>query len=83
LTVEVLRIIVSIAVERGWRLGSLDVKAAYLQAMGFNRELYVGPNKEGNEKTHAWRLENPPDSGILWFLTGFRAIQDHNLCSCP
>jgi Reverse transcriptase (RNA-dependent DNA polymerase) len=41
MAVEVLRIVVSIAVERGWRLGSLDVKAAYLQAMGFNREICV------------------------------------------
>jgi Reverse transcriptase (RNA-dependent DNA polymerase) len=59
MSVDVLRIIVSIAVEIGWRLGSLDVKAAYLQAMGFSREIYVRPPKEENEKTHAWRLEKP------------------------
>jgi hypothetical protein len=39
------------------------------------------------KKTHAWRLENPAyglaDSGRLWVLTGFRAMQDRNLRSCP
>jgi hypothetical protein len=59
MAVEELRLIVSIAMERGWRLGSLDVKASYFQDIGFKREIYVRPPKEGNDKTHAWRLEKP------------------------
>jgi Reverse transcriptase (RNA-dependent DNA polymerase) len=50
MAVEVLRIVVSIAVERGWRLGSLDIKAAYLQAIGLNREIHVRPPKEEMKK---------------------------------
>jgi hypothetical protein len=65
----------------------IDVKNAYLQAMGFNREIYVRPPKEENEKTQEWCLEKPAyglaDGGRLWFLTGVRAMQDHNLRYFP
>jgi hypothetical protein len=43
--VEVLRMIVSIAVENQWRIGSLDVKAAYMQATEYKRIIYVHPPK--------------------------------------
>ena len=38
------------------------------------------------KKIHVWRLKNPAyglaNSGKLWFLTGFRVMQYHNLRSC-
>jgi hypothetical protein len=37
--VEVMRLVVSVAAECGWRLGSFDIKAVYLQATGFDREI--------------------------------------------
>jgi Reverse transcriptase (RNA-dependent DNA polymerase) len=46
MSVEILRLLVSIAAERGWRLGSLDIKAAYLQAAGFDREIFVRPPRK-------------------------------------
>jgi hypothetical protein len=46
MSVEVMRLLVSIAAERGWRPGSLDIKAAYLQAAGFDRESFVRPPKK-------------------------------------
>jgi hypothetical protein len=42
--------IVAIAVENQWRIGSLDVKAEYLQATGFNRIIYVRPPKEDQDR---------------------------------
>jgi hypothetical protein len=87
MSVEVLRMIVSIAVENQWRIGSLDVKAAYLQATGFNRIIYVRPPKEDQDRNNLWKLEKPAyglaDSGRLWFLTAFRALESHGLRSCP
>jgi hypothetical protein len=87
MSVEVLRMIVSIAVENQWRIGSLDVKAAYLHATGFNRIIYVRPPKEERDSKNLWKLEKPAyglaDSVRLWFLTAFRALESHGLRACP
>jgi Reverse transcriptase (RNA-dependent DNA polymerase) len=87
ISVEVLRMIVSIAVENQWRIGSLDVKAAYLQATGFNRIIYVRPPKEDEDRNNLCKIEKPAhglaDSGRLWFLTAFRALEFYGLRSCP
>jgi Reverse transcriptase (RNA-dependent DNA polymerase) len=69
MSVEILRLIISLAVENDWRLGSIDIKAAYLQATGFNREIFVRPPKEDHDDENFWRLEKPSyglvDSGSL------------------
>jgi hypothetical protein len=46
---DAFRMMISIAAERGWSLGSLDIKAVYLQAEDFNREIYVTPPREEAE----------------------------------
>jgi Reverse transcriptase (RNA-dependent DNA polymerase) len=83
MAVEILRLIVSIAAEKGWKLGSLDVKAAYLQAAGFQREIYVRPPSEEGDNSHVWKLEKHAyglaDSGRLWFLTAFKALESYEL----
>jgi hypothetical protein len=87
MSVEVMRLLLSIAVEHGWRIGSLDVKAAYLQADGFNRDIFVRPPREEADSRHLWRLEKPAygivESGRLWFLTAFRALESFDLRPCP
>jgi Reverse transcriptase (RNA-dependent DNA polymerase) len=87
MSVEVMRLLVSMAAERGWRLGSLDIKAAYLQASGFDREIFVRPPKEEADSIHLWQLEKPAyglvESGRLWFLTAFKALEAHELQPCP
>jgi hypothetical protein len=87
MSVEVMRLLISISAERRWRLGSLDVKAAYLQADGFNRDIFVRPPREEADVNHLWRLEKPAygivESGRLWFLTAFRALEGHKLQPCP
>jgi hypothetical protein len=87
MSVEILRLLISLASERGWRLGSLDVKAAYLQADGFRRSIFVRPPSEESDTSHLWKLEKPAygivESGRLWFLTAFRALEAHDLRPCP
>jgi Reverse transcriptase (RNA-dependent DNA polymerase) len=81
---KVLRQIFSISVEKNWRLGSLDVKAAYLQATGFNREIYVRPPVEEHDASHVWQLEKQAYGlARLWFLTSFRALIVRGLRPCP
>jgi Reverse transcriptase (RNA-dependent DNA polymerase) len=84
---DILRLIVSIAAETGWKLGSLDVKPAYLQAAGFKREIYVRPPSEEGDNSHVWKLEKSvyglAVSGRLWFLTAFKALKSYELRSCP
>jgi hypothetical protein len=87
MSVTVLRLFLSIATENDWRVGSLDIKAAYLQANGFSREIYVRPPQEEADILHPWKLEKPAyrlsDSGRLWILTSFSAQQAHDLQPCP
>jgi hypothetical protein len=75
----------SIEAERGWSFGSLDIKAAYLQAEDFIREIYVTPPQEEAEYYIVWRLTAAAyglaDSGILWFLTSSRALKTFGLTS--
>eukprot|EP00171_Calliarthron_tuberculosum_P004598 IDg4598t1 len=54
---EVLRLLFSISDERRWQIGEMDVAAAYLQAQGFEREIYVLPPKEESSKNILWKLE--------------------------
>jgi hypothetical protein len=87
ISVKVLRLFLSIAKENDWRVGSQDIKAAYLQANGFSREIYVGPPQEEADILHPWKLENPAyglsDSGRLWFLASFSVLQARDLQPCP
>lgn len=45
LNLEMFRIVLSVAAEHSWILGQMDIKTAYLQACGFQRDLYVKPPK--------------------------------------
>jgi Reverse transcriptase (RNA-dependent DNA polymerase) len=56
MSIDVFRMMLSVAAERGWSLGSLDIKAAYLQAEDFHREIYVTPPREEAEKDALWKL---------------------------
>jgi len=53
---EVFRLILSIAAERRWEVGQIDIEAAYLQAKGFVRMVYVIPPREARLTNTLWRL---------------------------
>lgn len=69
-------------VSNDWALTSLGVKAAFIQAEGFEREVWVVPPEcslEANTPDEAWLLLKPayglPDSGNLWHNTSSRHLQ--------
>lgn len=44
---EIFRLLSSVASERKWAVGEMDIKAAYLQARAFERDIYVrSPRKQ-------------------------------------
>lgn len=49
--IEVFRNILSLAAERKWELGQMDVCTVLMQAQGFDREVYVIPPKEADESS--------------------------------
>ena len=77
---EVFRIVISIGVEKIWDIGSMDVRAAFLQANGFNRTIYVRPPREEEQPGILWKLLTAAyglvDSGRLWYLTSNTALCD-------
>lgn len=81
---DTFRLVLSIAAEHAWVLGQMDIKTAFLQAKGFDRDVYVRPPKEADDKSRYWKLLAPAygltDSGRLWYRTSDQAlITDHNL----
>lgn len=75
---EVFRLVLLIGVERKWDVGSMDVRAAFLQAKGFDRCVYVRPPREEANSGVLWKLLTPAyglvDSGRLWYLTSNSAL---------
>lgn len=60
----------------------MDAEAAFLQARGFSREVYVRPPKESNDLTVLWLLLAPSyglaDSGRMWYRTNDEALLNVN-----
>jgi len=75
---EVFRLIMSLAAEFKWTIGEMDITAAYLQAKGFERQIYVRPPPQEQGNNHIWKLTKAAyglaDSGRLWYLTSDSAI---------
>ncbi len=68
----VIRTLISIAATMHWRLGSIDIKNAYLQAGPPHRDIYVKPAAGWCDRRQVWKLTKPAyelvDSGRLWQL---------------
>jgi len=75
---EVFRLVMSLAAEFKWTIAEMDITAAYLQAKGFEREIFVRPPAQENHSNHIWKLTKAAyglaDSGRLWYLTSDSAI---------
>lgn len=54
---EAFRLLLSIGAEKAWEIFQMDVKVAYLQSKGFNREVYFRPPREENTYVELWKLE--------------------------
>lgn len=75
---DIFRLTLSIAAEKAWRVCQMDAEAAFLQARGFSRAVYVRPPKESNDPNGLWLLLAPAyglaDSGRLWYRTNDEAL---------
>ena len=75
---DVFRLIMSLAAEHRWEIGQIDIEAAYLQAQGFVRTIYVRPPREAQRRDKLWKLNAAAygltDSGRLWYLTSNNAL---------
>ncbi len=80
MNMEVFRLVVSISVEKKWDICEMDVTAAFLQAKGFERDVYVRPPREEGAKAVLWKLTAAAyglaDSGRLWYLTSDSALRE-------
>ena len=83
---EQFRLLCSISAEKGWAICEMDVKSAYLQADGYEREVYILPPTEDKNRSNAWLLKRPAyglvDSGRLWYLTSDKALISLGLTRC-
>lgn len=70
---DIFRLVLSLCVAFRWVIGQMDVKAAFLQARGFNRRIFVRPPREAAAHGILWLLTAAAygltDSGRLWYLT--------------
>ena len=70
-TKEGLRLILCLITAKGWKIKSLDVKAAFLQGYPIDREIYIKPPIEANT-TKLWKLTKCVyglnDASRQWYL---------------
>lgn len=52
----IFRLFLPIAAEPFWQIAQINIAVAFLQARGFNREVFVKPPKEEQRCTNLWRL---------------------------
>eukprot|EP00171_Calliarthron_tuberculosum_P023568 IDg23568t1 len=77
---ENFRLLLSISVEKNWEIAEMDIAAAYLQATGFIRDIFVVPPREEQVRGVLWKLKKAAyglaDGGRLWYLTSDQALCD-------
>ena len=65
-------LVTSIIASNQWKIHSVDVKSAFLQGKGINRDVYVRPPKEA-ETTKLWKLQTTVyglyDAPRVWYLS--------------
>ena len=49
----------AVAANEGFELRSIDIRAAFLQAKGLDREVYMEPPKDIRKKGKLWKLKKP------------------------
>ena len=72
-TKESLRLTLVTAASKGWRIGSLDIKSAFLQGQKIERDVYLkprAPREAGTDKL--WKLNKTVyglgDASRRWYL---------------
>lgn len=69
---ENIRMLLGIAGTKGWKVHSLDVKAAFLQGKEIEREVYIKPPSEFRKSKMLWKLKKVVyglcDASRNWYL---------------
>ena len=69
---ESLRLLLSIASSKDWKINSIDIKVAFLQGKQIDREVFLKPPKEGNCQGKLWKLRKAvyglSDASRVWYL---------------
>ena len=69
---ESLLVILTLISHKKWSLNSLDVKAAFLQGLDLNRDIFLKPPKEAGQQHTLWKLEKCiyglDESSRIWYL---------------
>jgi hypothetical protein len=52
-----LRLILAIASAKGWNVETTDIKSAFLQGSHLERDVYLKPPKEANQRGKLWKLK--------------------------
>ena len=83
---EIMKIISSFAAENGCVICSGDIKTAFLQTDGINRDIYVVPPKEaqnGPNRNKYWKLLKTTyglvDGPIIWFIYAQGLLKDFGI----
>ena len=71
-TKDSIRIMLTVASSYGWKIHSMDIKAAFLQGKPIDRELFLKPPKEAKANGKLWKLKKVvyglSDASRVWYL---------------
>ena len=80
---EMVKTVLAVAANEGWRVESLDAKAAFLQGSELERDVYVEPPKELKREGEIWLLNRAGyglyDSARLWYLEIVEQLEKHGM----
>jgi hypothetical protein len=66
-----LRLILTIMAQRQWQIHTMDIKTAFLQGSEIDREIYVRPPPEADQKGIVWQLRKCvyglSDASLSWY----------------
>ena len=68
---ESLRVVLAVLAQRGWKPCTMDIKTAFLQGSGIERNLFIKPPKEANCNGTVWKLQKCVyglvDASLHWY----------------
>ena len=80
MNIDTFRLVLSISAQNRWKVAEMDITAAFLQACGLSRIVYVRPPSEEGTPNNLWRLTAAAyglaDSGRLWYNTSDSTLVD-------
>jgi transposase InsO family protein len=68
---EALKVILSVIAQKNWEPRTMDIKTAFLQGNSIDREVYLKPPKEANNRGNLWLLKKCvyglSDASLHWY----------------